>query len=992
MRSIQGTLQAKGTTLTNKKWADMFFIVKDAYLCIYPVGYDENRLPDFLFTMHHLTVGDSDKVDQAHPCSLLVKSVRDKKLKFYIGFENEEAMVQWREVIEVNIRYTDSALFKRRLYDACLKDNRLVPNMIKDLIMNIETHISSEGLFRIPGNQNRVDEVVSKVDRDEHVEWASVDVNVLCGLLKFYFRELEEAIIPNNISMAFIDIMVNGQIDRIAKIRESMHNLPEQNYAVLTYLITFLKEVITHSEENKMGLDNIAMVFGPSILRTVNDDLISISCGNDFTRLLINSFDSIFTGEYRSLWDKSLFDIEAYQEEEKYYCSRPCFERMQEVIPDLSSKKYIIRRVFQKEESGLTEKLICVSNSTFYLFNQDGTKKELQSHLLDIFVRCPSKKQLTINVESVRPIELNFTALSNISYDIDAIVMAIYQNLRTSHPDLPTDVHFPPDMNRNEYWEAFTESKNQRCGAILPCYLSVCDYLNVEVNVELVYDLKNVIGKNNFKTLNFVELIENPKYPNSEFLALMSALRFNSWFTELIFENIELGNEGLAYISEMLKTNTTIKKLNLKNTGITKRGISLLCDSIASNNSCKINDLDLSSNNLEDKGLKALSEVIPTSLRHLKHLNLGNTHGKSPGCNKLLKSLEAVKKSLISLDISQFKVDNETCRSLGDFLSVTQSLRYLSLEGCQINFLHIGGFEQNLTLRAINLKDNQFSSDKQKEDLNFFLSHLPNLSDINVSNIGLNIDFLMNLFASHSKITALDISNNEMGEAAFQELFTHLNESMCAITELNISGCLVTKKNKISGALGYLSTYLNKFSSVRKLVIKGTGKSEFHEEILPFIYSLEDNHMLEYLDISGHKVGYQLSECLRRVLQQNSTLSSLAFDENDIPHEGFKQIQIGISKNYSLTSFSIPILNISNIIKDYLLHHHSTPPILEVIRSIEMSVEHNVQKRISLNKEDSSERAKTNPIARSLHGSGKKYATTPKKRKKSPSSMRRKKA
>ena len=47
--------------------------------------------------------------------------------------------------------------------------------------------------------------------------------------------------------------------------------LPARNGLVLQELLAFLCEVAEHEEANKMGVNNLAIVFGPNILRTEDE-------------------------------------------------------------------------------------------------------------------------------------------------------------------------------------------------------------------------------------------------------------------------------------------------------------------------------------------------------------------------------------------------------------------------------------------------------------------------------------------------------------------------------------------------------------------------------------------------------------------------------------------------------------------------------------------------------------------------------------------------
>ncbi|KAF0022038.1 hypothetical protein F2P81_025709 [Scophthalmus maximus] len=76
-----------------------------------------------------------------------------------------------------------------------------------------------------------------------------------------------------------------------------VESLPEENYASLRYLITFLAQVSANSEVNKMTNSNLAVVFGPNLLwgRDNAMSLSAIGPINNFTRTLLDQQHLIFT-------------------------------------------------------------------------------------------------------------------------------------------------------------------------------------------------------------------------------------------------------------------------------------------------------------------------------------------------------------------------------------------------------------------------------------------------------------------------------------------------------------------------------------------------------------------------------------------------------------------------------------------------------------------------------------------------------------------------
>jgi len=63
---------------------------------------------------------------------------------------------------------------------------------------------------------------------------------------------------------------------RLTQIKEIVNSLPHAHQAAVKYLFRFLNEVTQHSEQNRMSPSNLAIVFGPNILRSPSETIASV--------------------------------------------------------------------------------------------------------------------------------------------------------------------------------------------------------------------------------------------------------------------------------------------------------------------------------------------------------------------------------------------------------------------------------------------------------------------------------------------------------------------------------------------------------------------------------------------------------------------------------------------------------------------------------------------------------------------------------------------
>ncbi|KAL0978597.1 hypothetical protein UPYG_G00172730 [Umbra pygmaea] len=152
----------------------------------------------------------------------------------------------------------------------------------------------TEGIFRVPGDIDEVNALKLQVDQWRIPENLS-DPNVPASLMKLWYRELEEPLIP----MDFYKQCVSNYDDPVAAIAV-VQCLPELNRLVLCYFIHFLQVFAQPANVSvtKMDVNNLAMVMAPNCLRCQSDDprIIFENTRKEmsFLRMLIVHLDTSF--------------------------------------------------------------------------------------------------------------------------------------------------------------------------------------------------------------------------------------------------------------------------------------------------------------------------------------------------------------------------------------------------------------------------------------------------------------------------------------------------------------------------------------------------------------------------------------------------------------------------------------------------------------------------------------------------------------------------
>jgi len=150
-----------------------------------------------------------------------------------------------------------------------------IPYLAKQ-IMDILTEgaLNLEGLFRISGNSTDIDKYKYQIDKGDVVDFRTEnDPHTLAGLFKLYIRNLPDPLLTHDLYNDFLSIQDSEVEEKMQKLQELVGRLPPENRTFLTELLHFLKLVSTYSTENKMTESNLAIVFGPNLLKSNNEML-----------------------------------------------------------------------------------------------------------------------------------------------------------------------------------------------------------------------------------------------------------------------------------------------------------------------------------------------------------------------------------------------------------------------------------------------------------------------------------------------------------------------------------------------------------------------------------------------------------------------------------------------------------------------------------------------------------------------------------------------
>ncbi|CAM9849918.1 unnamed protein product [Bubo scandiacus] len=174
---------------------------------------------------------------------------------------------------------------------------------IKDqCIQTVERRgLDIDGLYRVSGNLATVQKLRYKVEHDEHLDlddgrWE--DIHVVTGALKLFFRELPEPLVPFSHFDKFIAaIKMQDPTRRGRCIRDLVFSLLPAHHDTMKVLFRHLCRVIEYKEENRMSVQSIAIVFGPTLLRPASEEgnmAMHMVFQNQVVEHILNQYSYIF--------------------------------------------------------------------------------------------------------------------------------------------------------------------------------------------------------------------------------------------------------------------------------------------------------------------------------------------------------------------------------------------------------------------------------------------------------------------------------------------------------------------------------------------------------------------------------------------------------------------------------------------------------------------------------------------------------------------------
>ncbi|VIO92538.1 Rho-GTPase-activating, putative [Brugia malayi] len=174
-----------------------------------------------------------------------------------------------------------------------------------------EKGICEQGLYRNCGVTSKVQKLLQiGLDKRRSIydklsftddEW---EIKTLSSALKTFLRNLPEPLMTFDLHHHFINAAKMDSKTRVSYIHYFVYKLPQIHFEMLQIIIEHLKKVANRSSENLMTVGNLAVCFGPTLLRPKEETMaaiMDIKFCNVVVEVLIANYDLIFKNKPKEI-------------------------------------------------------------------------------------------------------------------------------------------------------------------------------------------------------------------------------------------------------------------------------------------------------------------------------------------------------------------------------------------------------------------------------------------------------------------------------------------------------------------------------------------------------------------------------------------------------------------------------------------------------------------------------------------------------------------
>ncbi|KAF2075913.1 hypothetical protein CYY_002761 [Polysphondylium violaceum] len=320
---------------------------------------------------------------------------------------------------------------------------------------------------------------------------------------------------------------------------------------------------------------------------------------------------------------------------------------------------------------------------------------------------------------------------------------------------------------------------------------------------------------------------------------------------------------------KIIMTCNTIQHLNLKNIGLSNKGVMPLITILEKYP--LIQSLQVGKNRLNESGIRLILRAIKNYNTCIDTLGFDETNLTDIGCGTIEKLLSK-NKTLTSLNIAKNKITENGFKLIFE------------------------GIKQNTNLSELNLSNNQIQTKQINKFIKWLSTNNTNIIKLNIASTGLSSSSgseMQKLLVSNGcHVRNLDISYNNLGTSGTKNVIKGIVHNH-TVQELTLSA------NKINfSGVNDLCQVLELSASCIKLYLRYCELGS--KSLIRIAKMLEENNTLTTLDLSMNELSKSAAIILASALTKNTNLEDLHLTQCRLGHKELEMIAKGIAKNQSL--------------------------------------------------------------------------------------------
>ncbi|CAM4628714.1 unnamed protein product [Lepidochelys kempii] len=196
-------------------------------------------------------------------------------------------------------RLKQRGILRERVFGCDLGEHLLnsghdVPQVLRCCSEFIEKHGLVDGIYRLSGVASNIQKLRHEFDSERVPELGRAtylqDIHCVSSLCKLYFRELPNPLLTYQLYHKFAEAMaVPSEEERLVRVHDVIQQLPPPHYRTLEFLLRHLARVATHSPDTSMHVKNLAIVWAPNLLRSLELEAVGLSGAEAFHEVRVQS-------------------------------------------------------------------------------------------------------------------------------------------------------------------------------------------------------------------------------------------------------------------------------------------------------------------------------------------------------------------------------------------------------------------------------------------------------------------------------------------------------------------------------------------------------------------------------------------------------------------------------------------------------------------------------------------------------------------------------